>query len=442
MQSSYKRIGDYIERTNERNLESKYSLLLGININKYFMPSVANIVGTDLSKYKVVKPNQFACNRMHVGRDYRLPIAQSKQDEPFIVSPAYDVFEIIKPKELLSEYLMLWFSRAEFDRNSWFFTDTDVRGKLGWDSLCDMKLPVPSIETQQEIVNEYNTITNRIQLNEQLNQKLEETAQALYKHWFVDFEFPIALCHTERSRSASKDGINNKINYSKGYKSSGGVMVYNEELDGEVPEGWETANLGSFINVINGFAFKSSDFELLGRTPIIKIKNITKPTVSLADCQYFNNNLTERLVKVKIGKGDILISMTGSGANQMNSAVGQVGRYYHNEISLLNQRVGKLEMIKEGISEFVYQFIKHDETHMELLNGSTGSANQANISPEQIRNLQIIMPNENVLDEFQRLAKVIYRAKRVSNQDSLIEIKDLLLSKMAMVGSEEVLNIH
>ena len=131
MRSNYKRIGDYIERVNERNSESKYSLLLGINIDKYFMPSVANVVGTDLSKYKVVRVNQFACNRMHVGRDYRLPIALSKEEDSFIVSPAYDVFEIIMPKELLAEYLMLWFSRAEFDRNSWFYTDTDVRGKLG-----------------------------------------------------------------------------------------------------------------------------------------------------------------------------------------------------------------------------------------------------------------------------------------------------------------------
>ena len=190
MQSNYRRLGDYIKRVKEKNGDGLYDRLLGINIDKYFMPSVANVVGTDLSKYKVVKPSQFACNRMHVGRDYRLPIALSKEDKPFIVSPAYDVFEIKKPKELIAEYLMMWFSRAEFDRNTWFYTDTDVRGKLGWDSFCDMTLPVPSIEKQREIVKEYNTVTQRIQLNEQLNQKLEETAQALYKHWFVDFEFP------------------------------------------------------------------------------------------------------------------------------------------------------------------------------------------------------------------------------------------------------------
>src|SRR5680860_74317 len=182
MQSNYRPIGDYIERLNIKNRANLYSTLLGINIDKYFMPSVANVVGTDLSKYKIVNPNQFACNRMHVGRDYRLPIALSKEEEPFIVSPAYDVFKIIDETDLLPEYLMMWISRAEFYMNSWFYTDTDVRGKLGWESFCEMQLPVPSLEKQQEIVNEYKVIADRIKLNEQLNQKLEATAQALYKH--------------------------------------------------------------------------------------------------------------------------------------------------------------------------------------------------------------------------------------------------------------------
>ena len=94
MKSNYKRLCDYIEEVKVRNSDLKAKELLGININKFFMPSVANIVGTDLSVYKIVKKNQFACNRMHVGRDYRLPISMSKTDEEFMVSPAYDVFEI------------------------------------------------------------------------------------------------------------------------------------------------------------------------------------------------------------------------------------------------------------------------------------------------------------------------------------------------------------
>jgi type I restriction enzyme S subunit len=99
------------------------------------MPSVANIIGTDLTVYKVVKSGQFACNRMHVGRDKRLPVAISKSEDDFIVSPAYDVFEIKNETILNPDYLMMWFSRKEFDRNAWFYTDADVRGGLSWDCV-------------------------------------------------------------------------------------------------------------------------------------------------------------------------------------------------------------------------------------------------------------------------------------------------------------------
>jgi type I restriction enzyme S subunit len=186
MQSNYKRIGDYIKEVKEKNVTLEATLLLGININKFFMPSVANVIGTDMSNYRIVKKNQFACNRMHVGRDYRIPVALSNREEPFMVSPAYDVFEIIDTSVLLPEYLMMWFSRKEFDRNAWFYTDADVRGGLHWKAFCDMQLPIPSIEKQREIVKEYNVIQNRILLNNHLISKLEETAQAVYNNWFAN----------------------------------------------------------------------------------------------------------------------------------------------------------------------------------------------------------------------------------------------------------------
>jgi restriction endonuclease S subunit len=184
---SYKRLGDFIKRVSIKNSNGLVDILYGINIDKFFMPSVANVIGTDLSRYKVVTKNQFSCNRMHVGRDKRLPISLSLKNYDFIVSPAYDVFEITDTDIISSEYLMMWFTREEFDRNCWFHTDSDVRGKLDWDAFMDMELPIPTLEEQQQIVAEYNTVTNRIQLNEKINTNLEATAQALYKHWFVDF---------------------------------------------------------------------------------------------------------------------------------------------------------------------------------------------------------------------------------------------------------------
>ena len=182
----YKRLGDYIREVNVRNRELKVKKPMGINIDKHFMPSVANVIGTDLSTYKLVSKMQFACNLMHVGRDEKIPMAMHTGDNPIIVSPAYFVFEVTNTDQLLPEYLMMWFRRPEFDRNAWFYTDADVRGGMGKESLLDMQLPIPSITRQREIVAEYETLTHRIRLNEQMIQHLADTAQSLYRKMFVD----------------------------------------------------------------------------------------------------------------------------------------------------------------------------------------------------------------------------------------------------------------
>ena len=181
-----KRLGDYIREVDVRNRDLEVTKLMGINIGKYFMPSVANVIGTDLSNYKIVGKGQFACNLMHVGRDEKIPIALLYTNERIIVSPAYWVFEVSNTTQLLPDYLMLWFRRNEFDRNAWFYTDSDVRGGMSKEALMDMTLPIPPIEQQQKIVSEYEAITRRIRLNEQIIAKLEETAQALYRKMFVD----------------------------------------------------------------------------------------------------------------------------------------------------------------------------------------------------------------------------------------------------------------
>ncbi len=125
----------------------KSPALLGISIDKEFMPSVANVIGTDLSRYKLISKGLFACNPMHVGRDERLPIALYQKDSPAIVSPAYFMFEIIDRDILNEEYLMMWFRRPEFDRECWFMTDGSVRGGITWDDLCRIKAPALLCET-------------------------------------------------------------------------------------------------------------------------------------------------------------------------------------------------------------------------------------------------------------------------------------------------------
>ena len=159
---------------------------MGVNIGKYFMPSVANTIGTDLSNYKVVSRLQFACNLMHVGRDEALPIACNDEEKDILVSPAYHVFEIIDTSKLSPYFLMLLFKRKVFDREAWFYTDGDVRQGLPVSALYNMMLPVPPIEEQRRIVEQYQTVERRIKNNERLIALLEDTAQTIFRHRFVD----------------------------------------------------------------------------------------------------------------------------------------------------------------------------------------------------------------------------------------------------------------
>lgn len=274
MRSSYKRIGDYVQQVNARNSGLSVTNLQGVSINKYFMPSVANVNGTDLSTYKVVSKDQFAFNPMHVGRDEVLPIAILETDEPVIVSPAYVVFEIIDKQSLLPEYLMMWCRRPEFDRNAWFTTDSSVRGGFSWDDFCEMRLPVPKPEKQREIVKEYHTIVDRIKLNEQLNQKLEETAQAIYKQWFVDFEFPISAEYAA--------AICNPVLEGQPYKSSGGEMVFNEVLKQEIPKGWREDSFTGAHDIGGGGTPDTSNPNYWdGSIPFFTGKDVTKQFYTL-----------------------------------------------------------------------------------------------------------------------------------------------------------------
>lgn len=184
MKSNYDALGNYIRLVDTRNTDLVTEQVLGINIDKYFMPSVANVIGTDLSKYKLITKDKFACNPMHVGRDERLPVALYIEDKPAIVSPAYFMFEVIDNSILNEDYLMMWFRRPEFDRLCWLRTDGSVRGGITWDDICRMKVPVPPLDEQIEIVQSYQAITDRIALKKQINDNLEAQASAIYHSMF------------------------------------------------------------------------------------------------------------------------------------------------------------------------------------------------------------------------------------------------------------------
>lgn len=184
--AEYKRLGDYIREVNVRNRDLKVTNLLGVSISKEFMPSIANTIGTDMSTYKIVGRRQFAYGPVTSRNGDKVSIALLGDYDNAIISQAYTVFEVIDHEQLLPEYLMMWFRRPEFDRYARFHSHGSAREIFDWDELCDVMLPVPSITRQREIVSEYETLTNRIRLNNQMIQHLEATAQALYRKTFVD----------------------------------------------------------------------------------------------------------------------------------------------------------------------------------------------------------------------------------------------------------------
>lgn len=185
MKSNYKRLGDYIRLVDVRNKDLAVERLVGLTINKAFIPSVANTIGTDLSNYKVISKDQFACSLMQVSRDGKMPVAIFKGNKA-IMSPAYPMFEVYRPDELMPDFLMMWFSRSEFDRQAAFYAVGGVRGSLTWEDFCDLTLPIPPIEEQRKIVSEYQAIEQRIENNRRLIATLEATAQTIYRKMFVE----------------------------------------------------------------------------------------------------------------------------------------------------------------------------------------------------------------------------------------------------------------
>ena len=184
MKLNYKKLGQYIRQVDVRNTEGKEENLLGVSVQKQFIPSIANTVGTDFTKYKVVRKGQFTYIPDTSRRGDKIGIALLEDYDEGLVSNVYTVFEVIDENQLMPEYLMLWFSRPEFDRYARFKSHGSVREVMDWDEMCKVELPVPSIEKQRSIVKSYKAITDRIALKKRINDNLEAQASAIYHSMF------------------------------------------------------------------------------------------------------------------------------------------------------------------------------------------------------------------------------------------------------------------
>lgn len=188
MESNYRKLGEFIRQVDMRNIEDKKENLLGVSVQKVFIPSIANTVGTDFTKYKVVKKGQFTYIPDTSRRGDKMGIALLEEYEEGLVSNVYTVFEIINENELSPEYLMLWFSRSEFDRYARFKSHGSVREIMDWEEMCNVELPVPDISEQRKIVKAYKIVAERIKLKRKINDNLEAMLTAVFYEKFSSKE--------------------------------------------------------------------------------------------------------------------------------------------------------------------------------------------------------------------------------------------------------------
>ena len=389
MRLNYKSLGNYIKEINVRNSDLSITNLLGVSMEKTFIPSVANLNGVDLSVYKVLNKDQLACKLMSVGRDEKLPVDLYRDENPAIVSSAYYVFEPKDKKELLPEYLMMWLCRPENDRFIGFISGGDVRGGISWDTFCSLPIRVPKINKQREIVKEYNIIQNRIAITQQIIQKLEETAQAIYKAWFVDFEFP------------DQNG--------KPFKSNGGEMEWNEDLEKEIPKGWIYKTLGS-ISTIKAGGDRPEKFSFF-KTDTLEVPIFSNSSE--------NEGLFGYTDKPVIEKDSITISARGAiiGYTVLRTLpFVPIVRL----IVVTPKDKNQLNYLYETIRKFAYE--------------GSGSA-QGQLTIPDISAYKIILPDINLLKSYQNIGQTITHNIKIKKEENekLTELKELLLSKLATV---------
>lgn len=374
MKSNYKPLGNYIQLVDERNTDLLDLPLMGLSVSKVFFPTIANLVGTDMRTYKIVYRNQFTYIADTSRRGDKIAIALNDRFDKMLVSQAYTPFEVKDSNELDPEYLMMWFRRPEFDRYARFKSHGSAREIFSWEDMCDVLLPIPHPDKQREIVKEYNVIQNRITLNQQLIQKLEETAQAIYKQWFVE-------------------GID-KENLPEGWRI-GKLSDIATIIMGQSPEGESYNVVGEGIALING----PVEF---GEYFTVKAKWTTDP-------------------KKYCKKNDLIFCVRGStvGSHVIaddNFAIGRgvcaISSKYQNHL---------VQLIKANLAE--------------ILKDVTGST-FPNIDKLTLGNYTVIISSDRIMKDFEKkvtpLSQMIWN-KSKENQ-KLSELKELLLSKLATVS--------
>ena len=305
---------------------------------------------------------------------------------------------------IFPEYAGYYFRSNLFRNQINSMVTMTTRASLNNDTMAKLKIVIPKIEEQKAIAKILSDLDEKIEVNNKINKNLEEMAQAIFKQWFVDFEFP------------NEEG--------KPYKSSGGEMVESEL--GMIPKDWKIKKVGDYCSVRSGYAFKSKWWTESG-VKVIKIKNIFNNTINFNDISYVDLDKVEKAKEFLVTTGDLVIAMTGA-------TLGKIAIIpYITEKILVNQRVGRFFLGENPIYKlpFLYCLLKEDYIYNQIVNRGFGSA-QPNISSNDIQSLNIVYPNKYYLDKFNKINKSIfekilfnfYENKRLEN------LRDTLLPKL------------
>lgn len=383
MEKGYKILGNYIRLVDERNRNLAITKLLGVSINKKFIPSIANIVGTDLSNYKIVRTGQFAYGPVTSRNGEKISIAYL-DEEDCIISSSYTVFEVENKEELDPEYLMLWFSRPEFDRYARYKSHGSVREIFDWNELCMVELPVPDIEKQRKIVKAYKTLTDRIALKQQINDNLANTEQAILVETVINnHTVPTAL----------------------------GDLV--DFIDGDRGKNYPTFD----------------EFTSTGYCLFLNASNVTSTGFNFDNCMFVSEEKDKLMNKGHLSPYDIVLTSRGT--------LGNVA-LYEKHIKYENVRINSGMLIirpktKRLSPYFIYALLKSSYMKAAIERFKSGSA-QPQLPIKDLQKITFEIPeSDTVLVALDRQFLAVEESISINNNEigNLKELSNVLLAELS-----------
>ena len=382
MKEGYRLLGDFIQPVDERNRDLKVDYLLGVSISKQFIPSIANIVGTDLSSYKIVRTGQFAYGPVTSRNGEKISIALLR-DKDCIISSSYTVFEVVNKNALDPEYLMLWFSRPEFDRYARYMSHGSVREIFDWDELCKVELPVPSIDKQRSIVKAYQTITERIELKRRINDNLIATVTAIYRRMF-----------TEGGRI---------------YPTAPLKQLCSKIGSGATPKGGKTAYQESGVS-------------------LIRSTNVFDYAFSYDDLAHISDEQADQLSNVVVEENDVLFNITGVSVTRCCIVPADVLPARVNQHVMILRPNAALPM-----SYYIMTTLCSAENKAKLLGIAQSGSTREAINKQEMEPFSIPVPPTKEVQDFEIKARGLYESVIRNTEETmrLNVMQQLLLSQLS-----------